>query len=90
MLEGYKTTIHAEIEKITKNILGKAIEDNIQDGTIIYTDQWSLYLYYFMNNQKYKHNSVNHKYYLVHPLDGTHKQNIQSMWPSFKKFKRRK
>ncbi|KCZ78425.1 hypothetical protein H311_00546 [Anncaliia algerae PRA109] len=40
------------IEKRTKNILGNAMEDNIQDGTIIYTDQWSSYLYYFMNNQK--------------------------------------
>ncbi|KCZ77372.1 hypothetical protein H311_01616 [Anncaliia algerae PRA109] len=78
------------IEKRTKNIIGKAIEDNIQDGTIIYTDQWSSYLYYFMNNQKYKHNFVNHKYNFVDPLDGTHTQNIESMWSSFKKFKRRK
>ncbi|KCZ80785.1 hypothetical protein H312_01792 [Anncaliia algerae PRA339] len=80
--------------KIITNRNKKTIEEeilkHIHPQTTIYTDQWSSYIYFFKENNTFNHQYVNHKLHFVDPITKTHTQNVESLWASFKKFKRSK
>ena len=75
----------------TRNELGNAITDMIVPGSDVYSDMLRSYAAFFNDSDQYNsHHTVNHTYNFVNPEDGTHTQNIESLWSSFKRFRRRK
>lgn len=79
-----------KIKKKKKEILGKAIETFIKEGSEVHSDMFSSYLHYFKNNSLYKHKYVNHKNNFVDPNTKAHTQLIECVWSHLKKFIRRR
>ena len=70
--------------------LKAVIIEHVAESTTIITDEWAAYRAIFRQELTYSHETVNHTYYFVDPNTGAHTQNIESLWSSFKRFKRRK
>lgn len=74
-----------------KEVLKPLIENHINHGTTVFSDQFATYLSIFRENMEYNHEYVNHKYNFLNPSDKTiHTQCIESLWSRFKKWKNRK
>ncbi|CEF71187.1 Transposase, ISXO2-like domain-containing protein [Strongyloides ratti] len=60
------------------------LEDNVAEGSTIYTDSWKSYRTSELEAQGFTHFKVNHKYHFVDPESGAHTQTIERMWGSAK------
>jgi len=62
------------------------IRQSIRPGTHIMSDEWRAYLFGIprmlnvFNQPLYMHTVVNHSQNFVNPADGTHTQNVESLW----------
>lgn len=61
-----------------------AIEENIADGSLIYSDSWQGYNTNDIREAGFDHFQVNHSYNLVDPTTGVHTQTVERMWGSAK------
>lgn len=62
----------------------EAIKDNIEEGSIIYSDSWKGYKTDDIRAANFEHFKVNHTYFFVDPDTGVHTQNIERLWGSAK------
>ena len=78
------------VERRNHQTLLPLIEEYIRPGSIIFSDMWAAYGGIPLLPNGYQHFIVNHSRNFVNPLDGTHTQNVESMWQKLKaKAKRR-
>lgn len=61
-----------------------AIRDNIEEGSVIYSDCWRGYKTSELEEAGFDHFKVNHKYNFVDPETGAHTQTVERMWGSAK------
>ena len=61
-----------------------AIQENIEDGTTIYSDSWRGYKTNDLEDAAFTHYKVNHRYNFVDPETGVHTQTVERMWGSAK------
>jgi transposase-like protein len=57
-----------------------SILDNIEEGSIIYSDSWKGDTTEDLHNAGFEHFKVKHKYNFVNPDTGVHMQNTERMW----------
>ena len=74
-----------EVEKRDAATLIPIIEEYIQPGSIIYSDQWKAYSSLGSASSSYSHGVVNHSRHFVDPSTGVHTQQVESMWAQVKK-----
>lgn len=61
-----------------------AIQENIAEGTTIYSDSWRGYKTRELEAAGFEHFKVNHHYNFVDPETGAHTQTVERMWGSAK------
>ncbi|KCZ81605.1 hypothetical protein H312_00929 [Anncaliia algerae PRA339] len=64
-------------------ILTQIILENVELGSIIYSDCWRGYVN--LNNLGYEHFTVNHSEYFVNPINYCSTQTIEGLWSVFKR-----
>lgn len=64
--------------------LTKAISDNIEEGTTIYSDSWRGYKSNELEEAGFEHFKVNHRFNFIDPTTGAHTQTIERLWGSAK------
>ena len=65
------------VENRSANVLLPIIKKHYIEGTIIWSDQWKSYNN--LENMRFVHSTVNHKFNFVNPETGFHTQNIESL-----------
>jgi len=65
-----------------RQTLHKIIQNEIEVGTEIHSDEWLAYK--TIENKGYIHKTVNHFQFFVDPTSGEHTQRIDSLWGSLK------
>lgn len=71
------------VDRSAKTLM-QAILENIEIGSIIYSDNWRSYKTDELLNAGFQHFKVNHKYNFIDPATSTHTQNIERLWGSAK------
>ena len=61
------------------------IQNHVEMGSMIHTDQWSAYNTIANLPEGYGHQMVNHRHFFVDPQTGVHTQNIEGFWGHAKK-----
>lgn len=61
-----------------------AINENIAEGSTIFSDSWKAYCTTKIEEQGFMHFKVNHKYNFIDPETGAHTQKIERLWGSAK------
>ena len=54
-----------------------------KDGSIIWSDEWRSYNN--IENNNFEHQTVNHKFNFVNPIDGCNTQSVESLWNKLKR-----
>lgn len=62
----------------------EAISENIEKGSIIFSDSWKGYKTEELEEAGFDHKKVNHHFNFVDPETGAHTQMIERMWGSAK------
>lgn len=65
-------------------IITEAILNNVEEGSIIYSDSWKAYCTTDLEMAGFTHFKVNHKYNFIDPETGAHTQHIERLWGSAK------
>ena len=73
-----------KVENRNAITLMAAILENIETGSIIYSDSWRSYKTDELERAGFQHFKVNHSYNFVHPGTDIHTQNIERLWGSAK------
>lgn len=66
------------IQKRDKETLIPIIQREVEDNSVIHSDEWHAYSYF--NNLNYIHQTVNHQTNYVDPVTGAHIQAIERSW----------
>jgi len=66
------------VDRSVKRLM-KAILDNIEIGSIIYSDSWRSYKTDELLNAGFQHFKVNHRYNFIDSQTYAHTQNIERM-----------
>ena len=70
-------------DRTRETLVHRLITTHIQPGTVIYSDQFTLYVP--LNQLGYIHVSVNHSKNIVDPDSGAHTNTIEGVWDLVKK-----
>ena len=74
-----------EVSDRSAATLMKAIQENIEEGSIIFSDCWKGYRTEELEEAGFEHFKVNHKYNFLDPDDpNVHTQTVERMWGSAK------
>lgn len=80
-----KNAFLIEVPNRSANTLLPIIQNHVQLGSMIHSDQWAAYNNIENLPQGYAHMTVNHSQNFVHPDTGVHTQGIESFWSHAKK-----
>jgi len=70
------------VEKRDRQTLHGIIQNGIEIGTEIHTDEWLAYK--TLETKGYIHKTVNHSQFFVDPINGAHTQRIENLWGGLK------
>ena len=70
-------------DRSAKTLLS-AILENIEKGSVIYSDSWRSYKTEELINAGFEHFKVNHRYNFIDPQTSAHTQTIERLWGSVK------
>lgn len=73
-----------KVERRTAEILLPIIRQNVERGSMVWSDEWRSYSRIGRENDGLLHETVNHSQNFI-TLDGTHTQNIERNWGILKK-----
>jgi transposase-like protein len=66
------------VERRDSETLLGLIQEHVQTGSIIYSDEWRAYCR--LGEIGFEHSTVCHKYHFVDPVNNVHIQHVESYW----------